>query len=136
MGRNYVLIFFLWNKEGPYNNVPCSVAKIIPKNTKKKWRYQQLRRRNSPRELGDLAYEVQVGSGPVGGRVNMNESHVVPKTDLLLALGNALLLVSLDAIFECSLLAMTFNAEVRRRTVGGAALQKSCRGGLVLDGDQ
>ena len=66
----------------------------------------------------------------------MNESHVVPKTDLLLALGNALLLVSLDAIFECSLLAMTLNAEVRRRTVGGAALQKSCRSGFVLDGDQ
>lgn len=83
-----------------------------------KIRYQRIQiKRNSPREFGNLAHKVEVGRGPIGGRVDVNEGHVVPETDLLLALGNALLLVSLDAEFECSFLAMTFNAEVCRGSV-------------------
>lgn len=95
--------------------VPCSMAQKFRRTRKNS--VSTNGKRNSPRELGNLAHKVEVGRGPIGGRVNVDEGHVVPETDLLLALGNALLLVSLDAIFECSLLAMTFNAKVGRGSV-------------------
>ena len=65
----------------------------------------------------------------------MDESDVVPQTNLLLALGHTFLLVGLDAVIQSTLLSHGFNTQICRGAVRRSTLQKSRRGGIVLDGN-
>ena len=85
-----------------------------------------------PRKLGNFADKVEIRSWLISGWVDMNKGDVVPQGDLLLALGDAFLLVSLDAVFQCSLFSMGLDAEIRRRSVRGALTLEGAR--VLVDG--
>ena len=90
---------------------------------------------STPREFWDFANKVEVGSWTISGRIDVDESDVVPQTNLLLALGHTFLLVGLDAVIQSTFLSVSFNAEICRGAVRRSTLQKPRRGGIVLDGN-